>query len=171
MPICLSFTHFKQAQLLLSINYQQETPQFQTHCQISWCEQDITFASQKLKSKALRTEEKNNHKIWGMSSLYTASPGRLHITLNRHFILKLLLQIFLSYDSTFETLISIINFVNLTSCNILKISFSRFAGSENFIIHQIFMQFQHYHQFNVISLLQVNPIINGPTCKREMTLQ
>ena len=51
----------------------------------------------------------------------------------------------------------------------IKIYLSRFAGSDNFVIHQILMKFQHYHHYNIISLLQESPIIYGPACKREMT--
>ena len=39
---------------------------------------------------------------------------------------------------------------------VVKMSFSRFKGLDNFIIHQCLTKFQHYHNYSVINLLQVS---------------
>ena len=52
----------------------------------------------------------------------------------------------------------------------VKISCSRFAGWDNFLINSFLTKFQHYHHYNAITLLQESPITYGPTCKRETTL-
>ena len=39
--------------------------------------------------------------------------------------------------------------------NSVKISFSRFKGLDNFLIDQFLTKFQHYHHYNIVSLLHV----------------